>query len=418
MRPRSPVRRAPTLASAAALFAACAAEPAAPAPPPGPDPTAGRHTSWRRLRALVADAATGRLSVFDAEDDEFIATLDVGAPATLAATDTGNHALALTADRAHFVDAGVSIVDHVDHIHIYKFPPELRPFALPAGAGARFASNGGWVAGLPAAGQNAAAVLAVREDDVAKSEAPPMLSFAVGPEAPRAALPLGGGLLVARAGGVEAWPTPAGPPSPLAACDGARGATSAGARAAVACADGLLFVRHEGGAYATSKVDYPPGDRPTPGRLRAHPARAIVLGDLGPRALVVADADAATARALELPGEVCDAFLEPARGEHAVALTAEGAVLTVELASGLVVRRVEVVAPFDCAAPGARPHLAVAPERAYVTEPGAGKLYDVDLAAGRVALALDVEGTPNEIVVLGLDLRNANVAPGAAHDGF
>jgi hypothetical protein len=411
-------RCAPTAVLAVALFAAACADGPAASPPAEPDSTVGRHPSWRRLRALVADATTGRLSVFDAEDDEIVATLDVGTHASVAELDTGNHALALTADRAHFVDAGVSIVDHVDHIHIYKFPPKLRPFALPIGPSARFASNGGWLAGLPGRGPEAAAVLSLREEDVAKSEAPPTLSFEVGAEAPRAVLPLGDRLLVARAGGVEEWPAPAGPPAPLAACDDPRGATSAGPRAALACADGLLFVRPEGGAYATAKVAYPAGLGAPPGRLRAHPTRSTVLGELGLRALMVADADTASAHLLDLPSDGCDAFLEPARGEHAVVLTAEGALVVIELASGLVVRRVEVVAPFDCAATAARPHLAVAPERAYVTDPDAGKLHDVDLNAGRVALTLDVEGTPNEIVLLGLDLRNANVAPGAAHDGF
>lgn len=83
-----------------------------------------------------------------------------------------------------------------------------------------------------------------------------------------------------------------------------------------------------------------------------------------------------------------------------VVLGTDGAVHLVDLGAGKVTRSIDVIGewtePEEWQQP--RPALAVAGDRAYVTDPASRTLHVVDLEGGAVTATVDLPGTPDEIL--------------------
>lgn len=392
-----------------------------------------RHTSWRRARVVVADADMGRLSVFDVEDDEVIAMLDIPAPVRVSATHTGNHALLQGPRGLAFLAAGVAIVDHVDHIHIYKAQPRLRNHVLDGAAPPGLvSSHDGWVvAYFAGASSGFGKAIALKEDDLMASGAPlPRNWEGHAGGALVAAFPFAGALLGVRqnssgAGELVVVERDGEEPRSLLACSDPGDPVVAGARAAVPCREGVVVVvvEAEGAGTATSSryratlVRYPGAVRARV--LRAHPGSDVLVGDQGPRAFLRIDGSFAALSARELradlPSDTCEFDLEPKDAGRVVTLSADGKVRSFTL-EGADLRTSKAGIPgFSCDGAAVRPRMALAPERAYVTDPGRAALLDFDLRTVALARQHSIGGRPASIAVVGVDLRNANVAPGAEH---
>jgi hypothetical protein len=385
-----------------------------------PADPAPRHTSFRRVRVLVSDATAGRLWVIDAEDEEVIATFDLPAPVTLDVTHTGAHGLLRGPDGLRFLDAGVTIVDHDDHIHIYKAQPRLRPLALDRGPVVGVASGQGRIAA--AFGGPAPSAVLLDEAALAAPDAP-MLRPIPPPTAPLPPLPLGPHIVRVGVPGdpervVAAPAAGEGAEIELGRCPGVRDARNDDRRVALVCEDGLLLITTDAGAPRAARLAYPAGLAAGPRLARLHARQAAVLVDAGPRGfLVLGDGEAA--RPLTptpaLTADVCDFDLDTGEDAALVALGADGRVHHIRLANGATRSTGPLTAPFACAN-ATRPRLAVAPERAYVSDPEGGRVHDVDLVTMTRARAYPLAGgRPGPLVVLGVDPKNAHVAPGGEH---
>ena len=215
-----------------------------------------------------------------------------------------------------------------------------------------------------------------------------------------------------------------GPDRELLPCAEADEAAVTPGRVALPCREGLAVIDLPGDPGApllTQVVPYPAGGRPR--SLRAHPARPAVIGDFGRRSFLVATQDAEQRWTVgpagpALPADACAFGLEQRDGSRIVVLGADGVLRDFALdasSAGSGVRSSgRLVAPFACGAP-ATPELALTPERAYVSDPGAGVVHDIDLRTMRRIRGYPVGGKPGPMAILGLDLKNANVAPGAEH---
>jgi hypothetical protein len=381
------------------------------------------HTSWRRVRVLVADGEAGRLSVIDAEDEEVIARLELPAPVRLASTHTGNFGLLLGPSGLGFLASGVAIVDHVDHIHVYKSQPRVHPFTLGAAPPRSVVSSHGWVVvSLPGSGPGAA--LALEEQSLLGPDPQPRtVTWPMTGAQPFVALPGQALLLDAGMLRVRSFPGPgteAGTDRDLWPCQDAGEPAITPGRVALPCGEGLAVIDvpgGSGGALVSALVPYPDGKRPRSARI--HPGNDAVVGDAGDRAMLVATRDAratwsAGALPLVLPAEACAYGVEQRDGSRIVVLGADGVLRDFALDGTGARSSARLVPPFACDAT-VRPQLALAPERAYISDPASGVVHDVDLRTMRRVRGYPVGGKPGPMAVLGLDLKNANVAPGAEH---
>ncbi|AGP41370.1 hypothetical protein [Sorangium cellulosum] len=389
-------------------------------------PEAERHTSWRRARVLVGDGRGGSLHVIDIEDEEVIAELDAGGPAALHGTESGDYAVAVGAEEVRFIRSGVAIVDHTDHIHIYKSPPKVLDLSLPGASPGAFVSREAWLSiffdGTGQGGASAQAVL-VKEPSL-NAEEPEILSlppvephrglaaplgdtFLVSfpPEDEPGGLPLGLNVLSAGGEVLEGVSSP---------CPGLRGQAAIGEEIAFACDDGLLLVGRDGGTTTARKLSYPRADARS-FTLRSHVERTALIGDFGESTLIEIEPADGAARFFDLPAPVCHFELEPGRGEQAIALAADGNVYVLDLATAKIAAHAAAVPAFQCD-DAVRPGLALAPDYAYVTDPTGGEVHEIGLRSLTITRSYQVGGAPSAVVMMGLNLKNVNVAPGAAHD--
>ncbi|HVK69348.1 MAG TPA: hypothetical protein VM694_33055 [Polyangium sp.] len=389
-------------------------------------PVEARHPSWRRARVAVADGVSGAISMFDVEQAAWITELPGDGPVSLHATESGDFAVLVSAGHGEgrLLRAGVSVAPHEDHLHIYKFEPDLHGFAIEGAAPGSVVSSAGQLAfffeGSVADGMPAQAALVSEEELRIRGETPVPRWFVTAAAHRGAAAAVEGGILVTRpwpgdpeeraegvsfvkdAGSVEVTPN----------CPALSGAASVEHHVAFACEDGVLVVEpaKESGEMVGAKWPYPGEGRAR--MLWGHGPRGVVVGDLGATAIFRLDVATGSSARFEVGAEACVFAIEP-RGEALVALTSDGALRRIELATGAITSLDGVVSPFACKGQGPTHGLALTPDRAFVTAPGSGEVLEIDLDPLVIAARHGRGGAPSGVVVLGLDARNIDLAPGA-----
>ncbi len=387
--------RGPKLLTAlAALVLACTTEAAT-------DAGAPEHPSFRRIRVLITESAGSRAAVYDVADREIVAVLDDAGDVRRTSLDG---AIAVgDGPRPSFVTSGVAVVDHEDHVHVYKSPPARVGDSGIAEATSATASRAGYfgLSGRTAPTEPVSALL-LRQQSLRTSKrdirrvGPDGVDYAwVVPldEARALAVPRDGAELVLL--GPEAARAPLAPcaaPGPLGADGGHLVAT---------CGGELVVVTLAGAPTVSARVPLPaplariePHVRGRSMTLHAEDGRAFVLEVPSGRNLDVRAPSCALARApLDETG-----WLELAGGN--LSWSRDG-------------RPRELAVP---RAPG-RTRLATAPDHAFVAGPDAPELVDVDLARG-IARRVALPFAADRVLVLGLDPETVDVTEGAAHDGF
>jgi hypothetical protein len=382
------------------------------------------HASERRIRLAVADAARPSVSLVDLEDREVIAELDVLAPSRFADTERRGHALLLQADPpgVQALWGGVSVLDHsgdsaTPHVHVYKFEPEVVSVAGAELGPAQAAwSRDGVVALLSGASR------AARVDWFLESGLEPPGELALSaldaplPE-PTGVAALGEGWFVSGANehgaGVFMRLAADGTPLEEGSCDVPSGLFAGSMFTVVSCGREVVRLEQTALDLPLSVERWSIAESEPP---------LVVTGYSSLGTILVRDASGAAwahdrvgLRALALPTPTCDLALEPARGEAAVALGADGLLRRVSLSSGEVEAALRVTEAFACDS-AVRPQLAVAPERAFVSVPAAGLVHDVLLAPLAKARSYAVQGQPMHLSVLGLDPRTRNLGLGDGLD--
>ncbi|GAA2083171.1 hypothetical protein IDH50_05035 [Aeromicrobium tamlense] len=191
-------------------------------------------------------------------------------------------------------------------------------------------------------------------------------------------------------------------------CPGVHGeATAADGRAVVGCEDGVVVVDHG----TITKVSSPDAYGRI-GNQAGSPESSVVLGDYKvdadaelerPERISLIDTETAKLRLVDLGTSYTFRSLGRGPAGEALVLGTDGALHVIDPVTGKVADRIVVIDPWqeplDWQRP--RPTLEVDGDTAWVTEPGASTVHEVDLAAGRVTRSVELPGVPNEIVSAG-----------------
>lgn len=383
-------RLTPTLTVLAALgvvLAGCASAPAEPAAPPSGEPTEGdghgavegaaeMSEAQSRLLAIGADGSATMLDLLT-EESESVGT--IGAPAAVASD--GRYAFVTTEDGVEIVDGGAWTWDHGDHFHYYRATPAVvgtvegegpvtvttPPLATATGTGLFFAGSGeAVVLDMAALGDGSISERFRVPTDSATGVVAPVGEYAIVATDSAEVYDEAGELI----DDVE--------------CAEPSGAIVTRVGTVVGCADGALLATAGGSGVEIERIAYPAGaeraiafagrkNRPTVAGLTTGASFWLldtrerswseVAIDTALRAVVAADDDA----------------------ENVVALDADGRV-RVYGADGSDRGSTEPLTSSPAAT------LVVDTQRAYLSAPDAGVVYEIDYADGaRIARELPLE---------------------------
>ncbi|WP_459545655.1 zinc ABC transporter permease AztB [Nocardia sp. X0981] len=336
-------------------------------------------------RLVIAERASGRIQVLDLVTEEILAQDPVPGVTGIAAD--GRYAYLAATGTTTVLDSGSWVVDHGDHVHYYRTQPR------------RIGTLDGTVRTAHSDTVVAAAVLADGSTALADRTALDAGEFRPGPVLKRAALPYGGHLLTADpAGRIEVRSREdtlvrtLTPPCPET---GAHTLTRRGA--VFSCADGALLVAEDDGAFTAEKLPSPPG---TTGRADGffHRRGSDVLVTVhGPRVLVL-ELARRTWRPIET-GPVVAATTAGA-GTAILALDPDGVLHAYDPVTGAETAHTRVLAaPVNPATP---PVLLVDADRAYVNDPAARAIHEIDYADDlRIARTFPLDIAPELMVETG-----------------
>ncbi|WP_432494300.1 zinc metallochaperone AztD [Kineococcus auxinigenes] len=404
------------------LLTGCGAgtsEPAASAEDtPEPAAAATEVAAGTPRLALTHD---GGVQVLDASTFEVLADLPVEGFTRLNPAGDGRHLLLSTTGAFQVLDAGTWSEPHGDHSHHYTAEPELTDVAFEAvkpghvvvheGRTVLFDDGSGQVTAFDSA--------EVADPDREQRElTTPAAHHGV-------AVELGDGSLIVSEGTEEArtgtrWLDADGTETTRSdQCPGVHGeAVAAGEAVVIGCTDGALV--HRDGAITKVAAPDPYGRI---GNQAGSGASPIVLGDYKtdpdaelerPTRVSLIDTRDATLRLVDLPASY--SFRSLGRGEdgEALVLGTDGALHVIDPETGVVVRSIPVVAPWEepLQWQEPRPTLHVLDGTAYVTEPATKQLHAVDVATGEVFESTQLDVVPNELNGVTGDAEH-----GHAHEG-
>lgn len=212
-------------------------------------------------------------------------------------------------------------------------------------------------------------------------------------------VPQAGALAVARNGTVEVLDVDGGVLAEGLECLEPAGTITTSVGGVIGCAGGAVLATGRDGDIRLEWIPYPDGatERALEFRNRSgRPTVAAVAGTAGAWML-----DTRERAWLMLPTEVplLQVSAVDDSGEHVVALAVDGSILVLHGGTGATLARTPpLLAEPD--APGVE--LAVDSGRAYLNDPAAGVVYEIDYADGaRIARELTVGGPPAFLVVTG-----------------
>lgn len=395
---------------------------------------------------IFADAATGEVHLLDllSGDTSTLSDGDKKAPTIDALRTDGRYAYASTASTGTLsvFDGGTWTVDHGDHKHYYRTAPDAVG-VIDGAAGASVASSRTFVAISGAGGESArvsgsgtsehgggsstgTAPPENRVLDRAKLDDGSLVASADLTDAAAGAalaVPFGENLITVAgdasdspAGTVQVHGPDAADLGTLAdTCTAPSGTATARTGIVIGCDDGALLVTDTSGSFASEKITYPDtlpsGSRATsfeyrPGAnyLAARAADNTVLSlDVSDRAWSVATT-AAPVSAVTSPGDGSTALALLADGTLNAYSTDDGSLLTsVPLVAGARVSADSGVEsdPRADAASGT-PSIQIDTARAYVNDPGARQIHEIDYADGlRLTRSFETTITPSHLVEVG-----------------
>lgn len=388
MTPRRPLLIVPTLLTIGAL-AACASEaPEQVAPAATSDAGHGEIAGAEEVSepplALLSIDANGTVGSIDLLSGEASEIGTVGAPSALASD--GRYAFVTTADGLEIVDSGRWSWDHGDHFHYYLAEPSI--VGTVPGSGDATVTTGALSTtgstGVFFAGSGEAVLL----DNAALADGEVEERFRVETgETSGVVAPLENGALVSLGDELVYHDSVGEPTGASVACDAASGTITTRVGLVVGCADGAVLATWEGSAPVFEQIPYPAdasADRALAfdGR-KGRPTVSAVAGTAGfwlldsrepAWALVETETPLATVVAVDdADGQV-------------VALDTDGRVHVYAAASG---EQLAVTEPL-LETVGGTESLTVDGQRAYLSDPTASVVYEIDYADGaRIARTLE-----------------------------
>ena len=394
-------------------------------------------------RLLVADGETGLLQLIELDNGEVIETFMVEGSARVYTTESGRIAAAIQtgANRVNFIDSGLYLEEHGDHFDKEKGVPSLLPFNLTgelvnSQRPIHFVSHEGRV-NIHFDGNFGEGVdsknVTVREGDLFLSN--PDTLILTSAQQHGAGAPVHGGKTI------FSLPDPdrgfGSLPSGFAvvdehgnilqtfndkedfqaSCLGMHGETIVGEHFIAGCnekredgtGDGGVFVMtHDPvtGLFSAHKIAYPDGLRTS--IISSHHAQPFAIGnygsnpDPGYRALVriyPASTEIDPSDIQQLPAAYRGFGFEKEHGDKLAVLTVDGLLQVFNPSDWTLLGSTQVVADFSDAE-GLRAALTVGSGFAYVSDPNAGEILEVDLDTVSVSRTFSVEGQPVNMTAL------------------
>lgn len=361
------------------------------------------EASEPQLRLAVSDAESGDITVLDLMSEDVVQTVPGTPGTTLSAADSRYLYLGdADADTVATVDTGVWTVDHGDHKHFYRAEPKVlgevtgaKPaHVVSAGTRVAFFFDGDGRATLvdrSAFDDGEIKQLGTIKPGPHHGVAIPFEDHLVStlPEAAADDLP-----------STLAAYDEAGKPTTIdASCTDIHGAGETRENLLFACADGIIDVD---GNFDATVLPYP---NEADGRRAwsLEIGRDLAAAPLEEQGMGLLDAKTKKWTHVETNSEVISAGVA-SDDSSVVALDDEGTVYSIDPKSGKVIAENDLIEPVDSESSGhgAGPSVVVDKERTYLSDPGGGRVLELDPADGlREARSFDLEGAPSALAVTG-----------------
>lgn len=368
-------------------------------------------------RLLVSDFETGKLHVIDLRENAVIATFEVSSPARVYASENGQYAFAVQqgAGRTNVVFSGVTAVPHDDHFHTEFGRPSMLGVDIAGSTPIHFVAHHGMVA-IFNDGDGTASIFS---NDFLFNANAPFVTLATARAHHGVAVPLGDVVLISspnmedtRASlpiGVDVMSMDGEILQSFPECPGLHGEAAFDHDAvAFGCTDGILIVEREGDTFISRKIANPTANPDLrTGTLYYVEGAPFMLGNYGRNAIVRIDPVAGTSEIVLDAGQRIWRFQyhgeDPSK---VVALTMDGNLHVIDIATGEIEGTVQAVDPFLAPASGrsaARPFFVTNGHMAYVSEPLPGDIRAVDLETMTVTdMRVFVGGKPFTMAVFGM----------------
>lgn len=389
------------LALGAVVLAGCAAQPEPSSTPETTGPSSDGHGAVEG----AAEVAEPQLQLLTVSPEGAVASIDllteergdigsIGAPA--AVTTDGRYAFATTQAGVEIVDSGMWTWDHEDHFHYYRGTPSILG-TVPGSGEAVIATSTSSTTGsagvfFPETGE--AVLLDV--EALSKGEVRESFRLELAPhDGLVAPLGVGGLVTVADAAGRVTglqYRSSDGTAGDSVDCVDASGAITTHVGLAVGCADGAVLATVEGGAPVFERIPYPPdAGAPAATTFANREGRPTVAAPAGDAGIWLLDTRARTWTLVPTSAPVIAASAADDAAGLIVAVDAEGRVRVLDETGAEQAVTDPLIAdpPADAASLGAV-QLSVDAQRAYVSSPADGRVYELAYADGaRVARTFD-----------------------------
>jgi DNA-binding beta-propeller fold protein YncE len=368
-----------------------------------PPLTAASQETTTVTRLVIADATTGALTVLDAADGRIIATF--GTPSAnpgVVASPGGRwvYAVNTAANRVTILDTGLRLEEHGDHADLVVGPPFVRGTVVTGRRPIDF-----WAQrGMATVHNDDDGTLAVF-DEGRLEVALDYTEIRGAGTGHNNAVVLGDTVLLslASAGRITAYRMDNSVVTSFEGCPGTHGWTTHGGTAAAGCTDGVMLISNSPAGLTARKVAEPDGSPETArvSTLISHEQSPMLVGNFGQGLALMSPNDDAM-RVVPLPSMPVR-FLFDAAGTRLVVLTLDGMLYVLEPATGRIVGSLSAVTPMRTGE-GAPPTalMAVTSGAAYITDPQAGEVVAVDLAAPSVIRRIDLGGAPRGIAAVSM----------------
>jgi ABC-type Zn uptake system ZnuABC Zn-binding protein ZnuA len=368
-------------------------------------------------RLIVNDYESGTVHVIDLRSNEVIATFELTARASLYPSEDGRYAFAIQTggNITNIIDSGVSVVPHDDHFHNEFGRPALLGVEIAGQTPIHFVTHHDLIA-IFNDGEGTASVfsrdylfdpsaeivtlttarphhgVAVALDDVVLISTPNMDDM-------NSSLPIGVDVMNMDGEILQSF----------AECPGLHGEASySHDGVAFGCSDGVLLIERDGEAFVSRKIANPLADPDLrTGTIYYADGAAYLLGNYGQNRIVRIDPAAGTSEVvIEAPARIWRFQYHGEDLSKVVALTIDGNLHVIDIASGEIEGTVQVVDPFVAPGQGraaARPTFVTSGHMAYVSEPLPGDIRAVDLETLEIAEGrIFVGGKPSSLAAFGM----------------
>lgn len=358
-------------------------------------------------RAFVADANEPVVRVIDLATGEVIETIALEAPARLhrgasLATIVATHP---AAGLVSFVETGLSLDDHGDHMDLHVEAPRLLPTRLEGGRPAHVNRDGDTIA-IFLDDDGAALVLAESALLAGQDVAPRRIEAGgahhgiakpagtlVAISAPTDGERLPDRIRVVAADDVEIAEI---------ACPRAHGEGQSGRFVAFGCADGVAIMTLGAQAPEVSRIAYPAEHEGRMVRnLAGADAFSAFLADFGPDGMAILDPIAEDGLTfVALPARRMHFALATDPGDRGFVAIEDGRLLALNALTGATIGEVQITERYSMEQGVVRPRLSTAGGFVVATDPQAGEIVVVDAQDLSVAARIAVGGTPSDVVVV------------------